>query len=168
MFDRDQELQGRHATYTKFLCNDKKVFKRYIDVYMVGAVMGILHARQAEIDKSFDDDARIFAAQFANERLKCEFIYQLIMLLDQTDPVPDEQRLDRAFRVDDSTPAGLAQNMDLFHRYVRGGIDVLHEMFEECTTDDDYITKMSEIVTSFDKDVNGHSYDELIKSIIGS
>ena len=168
MFDRDQEFQGRHASYIKFLCNDKKVFNRYIDVYMLGAVMGILHARQAEPDKSSPDGAKILAGVFANERLKCEFLFQLIMILDQSDPVSDEQRLDRAFRVDDSNPIALAGNMDLFHRYVRGGIDVLREEFAECTTDDDYIIKMAEIVALFDRDGDGNSYDELIKSIIGS
>ncbi|KIL37315.1 hypothetical protein SD71_01060 [Cohnella kolymensis] len=137
MFERDYDLKGKHASYVKYLVNNAKVFKRYIDVYMVGSVMGILHGRKATKDSSVSDEASIFAGAFNTERLKCEFLYRLIMLLDETPGLTEEQRVDRAFRVDDSMPDALKENMDLFHSYVFGGIEVLYEKYEDCTTTDD-------------------------------
>ena len=40
MFENDYALFGKHATYVKFLKDEAKVFNRYIDVYMNGAIMG--------------------------------------------------------------------------------------------------------------------------------
>ena len=59
MFENDLTLTGKHATYVKYLVNDAKLYKRYIDVYMNGAVFGLLHNRTAPIDKDSTDRARI-------------------------------------------------------------------------------------------------------------
>ncbi len=84
MFENDYTINGKHATYLKYLVNDAKVFSRYIDVYMNSAIFGFLHSRSAEKDNSSQDRARIYADAFATERLNCDFIYRLIMLLDET------------------------------------------------------------------------------------
>lgn len=166
MFEKDYELRGKHATHTKFLCNNAKVFKRYIDVYMVGAVIGFLHNKKVPRDTSTSDDASILAGAFSTERLKCEFIYRLIMLLEEGNNSTEQQRIDRAFRIDDSTPEALKDNMDLFHSYVYGGIEVLIEKFSDCTTKDDYVDRIYKFVTSFDKDVTGASYEDLITTLL--
>ena len=48
MFEGDYTIYGKHATYIKYLVNDAKAFKRYIDVYMAGAALGALYERRAE------------------------------------------------------------------------------------------------------------------------
>ena len=40
MFEGDYTINGKHATYIKYLVNDVKAFDRYIDVYMTGAALG--------------------------------------------------------------------------------------------------------------------------------
>jgi len=165
MFDKDFDLRGKHATYTKFLCNEAKVFKRYIDVYMVSVVIGFLYGSPKSRDAAHDS-ANILAGVFANERAKCEFLYRLVMLLDETSEITVEARIDRAFRIDDSSVDDMKNNMDLFHSYVYGGIEVLYEKFLDCTTKDDYIDKIHDMVRIFEHEINGDSYEESISELI--
>lgn len=166
MFDRDFEFRGKHATYTKFLCNDAKIFRRYLDVYMAGAMVGFLHSNSVSRDTSTTDEASILASVFATERLNCEFLYRLIMLLEEKSGLGKEERVDRAFRIDDSSPEALKNNLELFHSYVYGGVEVLYEKFADCTTKDDYMEKINDMVGSFDRDTNGSTYDELISVVL--
>ena len=59
MFEGDYTIYGRHATYIKYLVNDAKAFKRYIDVYMMGAVLGMLNDRRS----TSGDSAESFGMQ---------------------------------------------------------------------------------------------------------
>lgn len=54
-------------------------------------------------------------------------------------------------------------HMELFHDYVRGGIEVMYEQFtDSCQTQDDYLSKTYEVMTTFKKELEGISYaDEL-------
>jgi len=154
MFERDYELKGKHATYTKFLRDTGKVFTRYIDVYMESAIIGFLHGRLAGKDSSNPDTANMFAAVFIEERETCIYLYRLIMLLDTTTGLTPNQRLDRAFREDNNEEA-LKKNMALFNSYVRGGIEVLYEKFStNCTTSDDYLNMIYTFVDNFKNDID--------------
>ena len=160
MFENDYAITGRHATYLKYLAKKNarddsepdsptaaRLFDRYIDVYMNAAVFGLLYNRTAKRDTSSDDRARIYADAFANERDNCVFLYRLVMLLDKTTELTTEERIDRAFRYDTQPDKdeALRQSMDLFHDYVRGGIEVMYEQFTDgCQTQDDYLSKTYE------------------------
>ena len=67
MFEGDYTIYGKHATYIKYLVNDAKAFKRYIDVYMAGAALGALYERRAEQSDS-TDRARIYSDAFNTDR----------------------------------------------------------------------------------------------------
>ena len=64
-------------------------------------------------------------------------------------------------------PLSFITLMDLFHDYVRGGIEVMYEQFTDgCQTQDDYLRKTYEVMTTFKKELEGISYaDELAKLI---
>ncbi len=169
MFENDYTLFGKHATYVKFLRDEAKVFKRYIDVYMNGAILGFLYGRKAIRDSTSTDRARVYADTFANEKARCEFIFRLIMVLDKTTGYTIEERVDRAFRDDaeGSNTEKNKKNMELFHSYVLGGIEVLYEQFtEDCITQDDYINKIYDVVTKFKDEVEGVPYADRIGEII--
>ncbi|MED4018544.1 hypothetical protein [Sutcliffiella cohnii] len=168
MFENDTTINGKHATFTKFLVNEAKVFKRYIDVYMNGAILGFLYGRKSEKDNQSSDRARIYADAFANERMRCDFIYRLIMLLDETPGKTVEDRINRAFRDDSKGEENESHqsNMNLFNSYVLGGIEVLYEKFtEDCTTKEDYINRIYEVVSSFREELEGVKSDK-IKEVI--
>ena len=108
MFENDYTINGKHATYLKFLAKKNarddqspdnptaaRLFERYIDVYMNAAVFGLLYNRTAKRDNSSDDRARVYADAFANERENCIFLYRMVMLLDKTIELSPEERVDR-------------------------------------------------------------------------
>lgn len=85
MFESDYTIYGKHATYIKYLVNEAKAFKRYIDVYMAGAAIGALYERQAEQTDS-TDRARIYSDAFNTEHVKCNELFRTVVLADTTKP----------------------------------------------------------------------------------
>lgn len=182
MFESDYTINGKHATYLKFLAKKNsrddqgsdnpsaaRLFERYIDVYMNAAVFGLLYSRTAKRDMASDDRARVYADAFATERQNCVFLYRMVMLLDKTVDLTPEERLNRAFRYDSAPEKEVEfrQNMELFHDYVRGGIEVMYEQFTDgCTTQDDYLSKSYEVMTTFKKELEGLSYADELKKLI--
>lgn len=59
------------------------------------------------------------------------------------------------------------KNLELFHDYVRGGIEVMYEQFTDgCQTQDDYLSKTYEVMTTFKKELEGVSYADEIAHLI--
>lgn len=182
MFENDYNITGKHATYLKFLAvknskdddgaaniNSARLFERYIDVYMNAAVWGLLYSRTAKRDNESDDRARIYADAFANERENCVFLYRMVMILDKSVNLTSEERVDRAFRYDTLPEKAdeFKQNMELYHDYVRGGIELMYEQFTDgCTTRDDYLNKTYEVMTMFKKEIEGISYENELSKLI--
>jgi len=169
MFENDYTIVGKHATYIKFLVNDTKLFDRYIDVYMNGAIFGLLFNRVGSRDNTSQDRARIYADAFATCRDDCVFLYRLVMLLDETAKISSDERIDRSFRcdADEKQNDKLAKNLELFNAYVLGGIEVLYEKLTDgCTTQEDYITKAYNLMETFSEEIKGFPYEENLASLI--
>lgn len=170
MFENDYNIVGKHATYVKYLVNDAKLFDRYIDVYMNGAIFGMLHNRTAAKDGSSNDRARIYADAFSNCRSKCVFLYRLVMLLEAKTELDTQGRIDRAFRddADENSKEKFEANMNLFNSYVRGGIEELYEEFIDGhgSSADDYLERAMEVMEDFKKDVEGEDFDAELKTLI--
>lgn len=181
MFENDYTITGKHATYLKYLAvkNSKedddattssaRLFERYIDVYMNAAIWGLLYSKVSKRDSSSDDRARVYADAFANERDNCVFLYRMVMLLDKSVDLTPDERVNRAFRYDTQPEKAdvFHENMELFHDYVRGGIELMYEHFTDgCSTRDDYLNKVYEVVTTFKKEIEGYSYDEELAKLI--
>lgn len=182
MFTNDYTISGKHATFLKFLAKKNaqddqdsdspsaaKLFERYIDVYMNATVFGLLYSRTAKRDTTSDDRARVYADAFAKEHDTCIFLYRMVMLLDKTTELTPTERVDRAFRYDCQPEKAeeVSQCLELFHDYVRGGLEVMYEQFTDgCQTQDDYLSKTHEVMTAFKQELEGISYtDELAKLI---
>lgn len=181
MFDGDYTITGKHATYLKYLAakNTKddedgattsaKIFERYIDVYMNAAVWGLLYSRIAPKDNASDSRARIYADAFAKERDNCVFLYRMVMLLDKTSDISPTERVNRAFRYDSDKvkEVEFRDNMELFHSYVRGGIEQMYEDFTAgCSTREDYLNRVYEIMSDFKNESEGHSYEDDLATLL--
>ena len=165
MFEKDIKITGKHAAYIKFLSKKTaelkkdfkgaEIFKRYLDVYMVGAILGAVKNRKAEVDSSESSEtATLFASQVVGEQANLKFIYRLIMLTDKNSDFSDDEKIDSAFRYDTDNEK-VAQGMDVFNAYARGGIEWLYEKFTDgATTHDDYLQRLYEIVDEFNGDYN--------------
>lgn len=175
MFEHDYTITGKHATYLKELAKDKDnkdrpyIFDRYIDVYMNAAIFGLLYGRTATKDNESKDRARVYADAFATERENCTFLYRLAMLIDKTILVSPEERVDRAFRddADENSKEKLVKNMDLFHTYILGGIEVMHEKFvDSLITTDDCISHAYEMMDDFIDEIKEISYEEKLSELL--
>ena len=145
MFEGDYTIYGKHATYIKYLVNDAKAFKRYIDVYMVGAALGALYERQAEQSDS-TDRARIYADTFNTEHVKCNELFRAVILADTTKSWTLEERVNICFRYrykmdENAIPPVTQEEVDimrealmLFNAYVLGGIEILYDNFSSSAT----------------------------------
>lgn len=174
MFENDYTINGKHATYLKYLVNDAKVFVRYIDVYMNAAIVGFLHGRSEPKDNSSQDRARIYADAFSTEKRQCDFIYRLIMLLEDKENLSPSEKLDKAFRNDtqlntEEAKAKHNNNMLLFHSYVFGGIEFLYEQFTGgASSREDYINKIYDITANFKEEIDGISYEDELNELVKS
>lgn len=173
IFETDYTINGTHATKLKFLAkknsrddtepdnpNSAKIFERYIDVYMNAAVFGIYYRRKAKTETS-NDRARIYADAFIRERDNCVFLYRLAMLLDDSEIITSTERIDRAFRYDSLPEKAdeVKKNLELFHDYVRGGIDIMYEKFiENCYNREDYLEKTFSVMKDFKEELDGIDY----------
>lgn len=172
MFEKNYRLLGKHATYAKFLKDEAKIFDTIIGAYINGAIFGLLYNRTAPIDKESSDTANIMSEQFITFQDKCIFVYRLVMLLDESSDITSQRRIDRAFRDDAETENPeydeiMKSNMDLFHAYVRGGIEQLYEDFVTgCTSSDDYISRMHEQISNFEDTLSGFNTDEKLEKLL--
>lgn len=140
MFDGDYTINGKHATYIKYLVNDAKAFNRYIDVYMLGAILGALHERRSEPTDSIDR-ARIYADAFNTEIVKCNQLFKTVILSESSKEWSAEKRINICFKyrdkmVDNAVQpvtkeevAIMKEAMELFNSYVLGGVELLYELF---------------------------------------
>lgn len=161
MFDKDFQIRGKHATYWKALSKTPgnavetsknfKVFENYIYVYMLAPIIGFVNGRKSKLDLSDDnkDTAGMLAEVQIKNQSKLKYIYRLIVLLDESEGLSQEERINRAFRVDENSEQALA-GLAVFHSYFYGGLEVLYEYFvEQSITEDDYINRMYSYVKEY-------------------
>ncbi|MDR3258593.1 MAG: hypothetical protein LBT51_03145 [Fusobacteriaceae bacterium] len=161
MFDKDIELKGKHATYVKFLNahssqqdkskGDPNIFATAIDVYMIAALIGVSYNIKSQEDKTSSDGISIFVSAFKNHFSDIEIVYRLVFLSEKSTDLSDNEKIERAFKFDED-PEKFAENMILFHQYVRGGIEWLYEQIKNATTKEDYLEKINEIISLYMKD----------------
>lgn len=170
MFDKDMQIRGKYATYWKALTqlpgnavetsSNFKIFENYIYVYMVAPIIGLLNGRRAYVDPADDskDTAGMLAEVQIKNLAKLKYIYRLIVLMDDSEGLTNEEKIDRAFREDDNEEVA-KKGMELYMAYFLGGLEVLYETFvQSCVTDDDFILKMFEFINEFKEE---QSVDEL-------
>lgn len=162
MFDNDIKITGKHARYLKFLAKKStelkkdaksaEIFKRYIDVYMAGIIVGDVKNRKSDIDNSIDDSANILASAVIGEQDRLKFLYRLVLLTDNPSSTSVEDRIDNAFRYDGDA-AKLKEGMAILNSYARGGIEWLYEKFNDgVTTQEDYYRIVYELTKEYSED----------------
>ena len=101
-FKKQFEFVGKHARMVSELCvsNDYEhtYFKRYIDVYIFAAIIGIRIDRKASRDYSPVETKSILPEQMINAKEDLDFIMQMMVMLDPASGATDEDRVREAFR----------------------------------------------------------------------
>ena len=174
MFDKQYVVKGKHAHYIKFLNAyerqlDKEnygknagIFPIALDVYMVAPLIGAAYNRTVSEDTELQDSKTIFVEQMVSRQKQLDTVYRLVMLAERESDLTADEKVARAFR-DDEDPEKLATNLDLFHQYMRGGVEWLFEQVTDgATTQEDFLAKINEIVAQYTEDFDlGETSNEL-------
>lgn len=142
-FKKEFEFKGKHARMAEelWVSNDYEhtYFKRLIDLYLLAAVVGFRMGRKAEEDDSPFAPKSIFPEQMIREKENLDFILQMMIMLDSKENISDEEKVKKAFR-GASAKEEFEAIQNMFHSYVRGGVEELYErlVIRQSDTDDTY------------------------------
>ena len=182
MFDSNFEITGIHANYLKDLCelrgnvadkdqhNNFKIFKAYIDAYILCPLIGYQYSRKGKMGSAADGNVGIMAEQIIKRSQELKYVYQILMLVDEESEPNEEKRICRAFNFSQKTEADrarLAENMIIFNEYFLGGVEVLYEQFvKECIDKDQYLLKMYQFTKKFNEEQDGEALKSSIAEIL--
>lgn len=164
MFTKPYLLKGKHATYIRFLsaqtkANDKNakgafVMRTAVEIYKTAPLIGLAYNRKSPEDTQSNDSYTIFGDAVIGHQADLDFAFRLVMLADSSTELSSDEKIDRAFKQDEHYDK-LANNIDLFHQYMRGGLEWLYEQFTDgVTTKEDYLEKVYSIVSLYKEDFN--------------
>ena len=139
-FKRDVIISGNHAAECDDMWKQNDIqnsyFRRLIDLYTIAPVIGLRTGHKAKPDNDSDLKRTIQLQQVFTRREDLLTVMQLILLLDESDGLSVEDRIYRAFR-NPQNEEQYKKNTELFHSYVLGGIEVLHDcLFKRGKQDD--------------------------------
>ncbi|UTY39265.1 hypothetical protein NMU03_00040 [Allocoprobacillus halotolerans] len=137
MLFNEKVFHGKHAEYVIFLCKDRgqinesglNLFQSKIELYILAPVIGIIYNRKAQTDPG-PKKTTIQLQQINNYQDDLEYVYRIVLLLDNRENLSYEERLDRAFKYDNDEKK-TAENMKIFNEYVLGGIEYIYETFND-------------------------------------
>lgn len=139
----DFVIYGKHADYADDMwarngIEEKSRFNRLVDLYAVAAIVGFKYRCKAPSEPANDAKKRtVQLSQIANEYTRLKTIMQIIMILDDSSGLSEEERVKEAFNNSELTEATYRKNMEMFNSYARGGIEYLHRALCERPLDID-------------------------------
>lgn len=149
MFDKQYVFYGKHAKMVKKLTAklsdevNKGFFATNYDVYRLAPIIGWVYNRKADVDKSIDDETKIFAEKMRDEKDDLVFNYRTLMLLKHKD---QENRMDIAFKMDYKDEERKPYDKE-YDQYVLGGVEEIYEhIFGQGETIDDFVMNYYEFV----------------------
>ena len=182
MFNSNFEINGIHAEYLKDLCelranvpgremhDNFKIFKSYIDAYVLCPIIGYQYSRKAKMGSPNEGNVGILAEQIINRSSELKYVYQILMLIDEESEPDKDKRIYRAFNFSEATDIDrrmIAENMQIYNEYFLGGIEVMHEFFvDKSINRDRCIQKMYEFTKNFNLEQDGEALKREINNYL--
>lgn len=140
--ESDIVFNGRFADYVDRMWTQNKILessiRRLVDIYAISAIIGLRIGRSLEDDREGDQKRTVQIAQMSDIHQTLSAIMKLVLMLDESRGLSEEDRVRSAFRNPDSKEEHDA-NMELFTSYARGGIEYLYEKLVARVQDEDDI-----------------------------
>ncbi len=184
MFNSNFDIYGVHANYLKDLCElrgnvaDKdqhknfKIFKAYVDAYILCPLIGYQYGRKGKMGSSADGEVGILAEQIIKRSNELKYVYQILMLVDEESEPDVEKRIYRTFNLSEKTDedkAMVAEGMQIYNDYFLGGVEVLYEQFvNECVDRDQYLNRMYQYTKRFNEEQDGDALKADIDKILNN
>ncbi len=94
----------------------------------------------------------------------------MVMLLDKTSNLSDEERINRAFRIDENSEKDatqLEENWKLFNAYVLAGIEMMYENISiHATNMDELCLNAHKMMEDFQDELTGKSPEETLNALM--
>jgi len=127
-FHDDVIFTGIHSRYIDELWQQNQIQNSFIrtlyELYALAAIIGLRMKNPKPTDSS-EGKRTIQTRQLIGYTPVLNTIMTTVLLLDETNKLNDEQKIDRAFRGPE-TKEEFEANVELFNSYVRGGIEILY------------------------------------------
>lgn len=172
MFDREYAFRGSHAVKVKKLTtsfdNDgHSFFITNVNLYAFAPIVGFLYREKDDIDKSIDENTKIFTDALLKNKDQLVFNYRLIMMLDKENEPDVEERMNKAFKYFGTEKA--KRDEELYNQYVLGGVNKIYEkLMGNEKINEDYLRNlfkfMQEIENRYNKTTSESDIIELAKA----
>lgn len=130
-FRKPVVITGKHARLVDDMWEQNQIqksyFRRLVDLYTIAPIIGLRTKRTAFSDSTEERKRTIQVEQLLEKEPELRQIMRMIILLDKTQKCTKEERVNKAFRGPKSQEE-FEKDTELFNSYVRGGIEVLHEL----------------------------------------
>ncbi len=169
MFKKQIRLYGKHALIMQKYCKDKGgeqdvpfpisnnegkinehfyIFETRIEIYMIAAMLGILYKKEVEEDQEKKPYSSIMMDMVEKQRKNLERIYQYMILSDDSIDSYDG-KIKKAFSLIPTDEESEKQQLK-FENFVRGGLEIIDEIFKECKNYEDICNAIIEMNASLD------------------
>lgn len=165
MFEKQIRLYGKYADIIRKYSKDKQgsdeqhylidnnegaennvyIFENILQCYMCAAMLGIINKKTMPQDSNREKTANIFADILAKNRHNLMRIYQHMILSEENDESIDAT-VKKAFSINISNPDFAQEKMD---SYVRGGLLIIDEWFNNCKSYEDLANKIIDFVYEY-------------------
>ena len=165
MFESDIRIFGKHAIYMKTYSRDKQgenqypfklkdnennvkivyVFETMIKCYLIAAMIGVIEKRKAPEDNSDKSIyANIMTEQVRSNRINLKRVVQHMILASEEGSV--DGRVKKAFSLKTFEDKEVEKELN---DYARGGLEIIHELFEPCRTYEDAANAIFQLAESY-------------------
>lgn len=169
MFKKQIRFFGKHAQIMQKYCKDKGgdqdipfpisnndgivnehfyIFETRIEIYMVGAMLGILNKKEAEEEQDTKFYSTIMFDMIEKQRNNLQRIYQYMVLSDDYIDSCDG-KIKKAFSIE-LTEKDCEEQQLKFENFVRGGLEIIDEYFKDCKNYEDVCNALVNMNSSLD------------------
>ncbi len=152
IFSDDYLFRGKYVPMVNALTSEvdphsgAALFNSAVELYLTAAIVGAHYQVTADPDRT-GESKRIMASQFNNHLSDLKFAYQLVMLNANKNELSAVDRINNAFRYNETNteyPALVAT----FESYMLGGVKYLYDHFITSTNThyEDYRISMDELI----------------------
>jgi len=163
MINKNIILYGETANQVRFLKDETDLFERFLDVFIVGASLGMLYDLKG-MNKSSDNKITIFVEQIQKESSQIKFLSSMSFFLDKekVDEEDSTNLLEEAFgdwyRNQESN-----EKYKIFEKYAIGGINFLYEKItDDATNKTEYLNNYYRLIKEINEDKIDDSKDRAI------
>lgn len=146
----DQEIKF-NVNNNSGVLKDIYIFETRIYIYLVAGMIGIIMNRQADVDKSSQITSTIMVDMLEKQRESLERMYHHMVLVEKSSKNADE-RIKNAFSVNKDDKKNEFEQIKL-ENYVRGGLEIIDEIFKDCKTYEDVCNGIYELSKKLNAEV---------------